>query len=78
MLNNNVKYKNIVDEMNTIYEKYYLERDEEITNKHEKFVKIYSHDIKKYRKKTIKLVEKFAYDYYNLIKNIYPGAFGEK
>jgi hypothetical protein len=73
MLNNNItnKQKNEKNKLEEIYQEYYYNLDEQINNEHIRIVKKYMTEPKKYREKTIKLVEKFVYDYYIIINDVF-------
>lgn len=92
MLIKNVKYEKISEEMNKIFDNYYDMEYDKMLNEYIEIMKFYSKNIKKYskdknkcfeevkrfRKKTIRPVEKFVYGYYKLIKKEYPNIFNHK
>jgi hypothetical protein len=70
-LNENIKNDKIRKNMTSIYKKYYLNLDENNDKIHKKIVNKNIDDIKTYRIEIINLVEKFVYDYYILIKDVF-------
>lgn len=70
-LNNSIKNKQDKEKLKEIYNEYYSKIDEKMYDEHIKIVKKYMDDEKKYRGKTIKLIEKFVYDYYNIINDAF-------
>lgn len=69
MLINILDDERIKNKFNKIYEKYYLNLDEKIFEENIKLKNNYGE--KKYRKKSVEQVEKFVYDYYIQIKNVF-------
>jgi hypothetical protein len=62
-----IKNKDIYE----IYYEYHYKNDEKIRKKYVKNIKYNSNDIDKFRDEAIKDVEKYVFDYYNIIKDVF-------